>query len=307
MKMADDFHCSICGTSASPSQSIPYPNAGLELHPQKIVFCSKCEAGHSFPNIDESLLDSYYSKNPSAWEGEAQTMRDMPIHLSLGASRWDWIRRPLSPEEEPLSILDIGAGNAGFGMAVSLRHKKNIQYFAQDLDQRVLNKLKSYWPKQEGVQLNLVKNLSELNEPVELLVLSHVLEHMQNPADFLKLHLSKVRPNGLVFVEVPNQDFRFKKNLFPHLTFFNETSLKALFETCGIKPIQSGIFGGPLQKSVFSPKFPKHKKYLERTILRFRNWLPESFLIPFFRWQQATDLTSADGPWVRILGRKSHS
>jgi SAM-dependent methyltransferase len=68
----------------------------------------------------------------------------------------------------------------------------------------------------------------------DLIVLSHVLEHLHKPHDYIKKLINKLKPGGLLFVEVPNDNEKFlkTKRAFnqPHITFFSSFSLNNMFK-----------------------------------------------------------------------------
>jgi hypothetical protein len=67
----------------------------------------------------------------------------------------------------------------------------------------------------------------------DLVILSHVLEHVAAPRAFLGLVRGKLAPLGALFIEVPNQDYLHKLSLGTHLLFFSPTSLGFLLESAG--------------------------------------------------------------------------
>lgn len=76
----------------------------------------------------------------------------------------------------------------------------------------------------------------------DVVVMSHILEHLADPALVLKEVLKSMRPGGLLYVAVPNTDsFQFKLfgknwdvfNPMVHLQYFNEASLRRLLLDCG--------------------------------------------------------------------------
>ena len=128
-----------------------------------------------------------------------------------------------------MKVLDIGAGSGMFLDA--LNHEGfDIDYIAiePDLFQSSIllkkNKVQKVFSKIE----NLDKGLK-----FDLILLSHVLEHVRQPNIFIKKIISMLHPSGVLYVEVPHQDHLFKKELEPHILFFNQSSLKVLLSRYG--------------------------------------------------------------------------
>lgn len=53
----------------------------------------------------------------------------------------------------------------------------------------------------------------------DLIVISHVLEHTNDPKRFLNELSSNLKDVGFMFIEVPCQDYLFKDKEEPHLLF----------------------------------------------------------------------------------------
>jgi SAM-dependent methyltransferase len=76
----------------------------------------------------------------------------------------------------------------------------------------------------------------------DLVIMRNVIEHIQNPAEFLKTVRSVLKPRGLVAIETPNYQFSLSNALWcdfhlEHLSFFTPNSLKYLLEKCGFRVI----------------------------------------------------------------------
>ena len=70
------------------------------------------------------------------------------------------------------------------------------------------------------------------NGPYNLIVCTHVYEHLINPRDSLIEQRRLLEPNGLFYIEVPYELFiavRKRNGLSEHINFFGRTSLKNLF------------------------------------------------------------------------------
>ena len=127
---------------------------------------------------------------------------------------------------------------------------------------------------------------------------------MTEPRDFLRSALSKLAKRGCVYIDVPNQDYRFKKNVFPHLLFFNRDCLKLLMQGCGIQVSAIGCYGNSMNASPlhFSKKMAV-ERILGQIISRFRILLTEKWLIAFFSRYFDMDRQNDQGVWIRAIGQ----
>jgi len=129
------------------------------------------------------------------------------------------------------NILEVGCGPGGI-----LKHfqdKYNSQVLGIDLDQRYLD-----FGKENGVNLiNSTIEDYESKQKYDLIVVCHVLEHLNNPIDFLVKLRSLLDENGSIYIEVPSlesvKNGAYGKNLqnffhIAHISHFTEKSIQRL-------------------------------------------------------------------------------
>ena len=141
--------------------------------------------------------------------------------------------------QNPRKILDIGCG---VGLLLYLAKKRGweasgIEIFASNFAK---NKLK----------LNVINsnNLDILKDKYfDVIVVNHVLEHIENPLVILKQIKEKLNTNGFLFIGVPNIEGlfpRIQKENWPslqplaHIYQFTPKTLKLLLQKIGFKPIR---------------------------------------------------------------------
>jgi len=79
-----------------------------------------------------------------------------------------------------------------------------------------------------------IKNKNEC-APVDLLICAHTLEHVSYPSNFIKMMKEYIKPNGFIYLEVPNER---KDNPIPkvgndfheHINMFSVDSLRKVME-----------------------------------------------------------------------------
>lgn len=89
--------------------------------------------------------------------------------------------------------------------------------------------------------------------PFDVAVAYAVLEHVRNPIAFLKQIASRMEPNGLVAISVPDCTTAFENYdlsilLHEHLSYFTERSLKRIVSSAGLKivSVQAARYGGAI-------------------------------------------------------------
>lgn len=114
------------------------------------------------------------------------------------------------------SILEIGPG-VGYLAEKWLKFFPNINYSVVETDTSC-----HYSLKKLGVNVfNEIEQLPE-SSTFDLVIHSHVLEHVINPVEFLRLNTKHLKQGGVLFIDVPCNDWKFKEFDEPHLLFFDK-------------------------------------------------------------------------------------
>lgn len=99
-----------------------------------------------------------------------------------------------------------------------------------------------------GVQIDDATAGMGGNNPVDLVVMSHVLEHVSNPIAFLKSATQNLRKGGTIFIEVPCRDWEHKSIDEPHLLFFDKGPMHLMLSTLGFEHIQVSYHGQTIEQ-----------------------------------------------------------
>jgi SAM-dependent methyltransferase len=138
-------------------------------------------------------------------------------------------------------VLEIGPG-IGYFAKNWLSVNPDNQYNAVETDPSCYKSL-----SKAGVGLLTRSQMAEKNEFFDMAVLSHVLEHVSRPKDFLITILASVRKGGIVFIEVPCLDWQHKSQDEPHLLFFEKKSMNTLLTSVGFSNIQLSYHGKTIE------------------------------------------------------------
>lgn len=138
-------------------------------------------------------------------------------------------------------LLDVGCGSGQF---LSLIKHAGWQVKGIDFDPQAVAAA-----RQLGLDVDLggLDILTEQQDAYDAITLSHVIEHIFDPADALKQCFRLLRSGGMLWIETPNLDStghsRYGRNwrgLEPprHLVLFTWSSLKSLLERAGFIGIE---------------------------------------------------------------------
>jgi SAM-dependent methyltransferase len=220
--------CNICGNDDIQQIGIPsIPGKFIENRikfPEiSIVRCKYCGFYYTDPMPIEGiteLYDSQYFKSRSTeWWQKAR--REL-----IPKVRFDVIQRHLKSLKP--RFLEIGCG-PGYGLEEAKR--RNWQIYGQDVTDVFAKKIK----EKLGVEI-YVGELEQANfkeKFFDVVYLDSVIEHVSEPAKFLKEIRRIVKPDGLIYIVTPNVDAlinRFRDLIFKILRM-NKTSRLSPFES----------------------------------------------------------------------------
>lgn len=303
--------CRICGNDLpSQTKDVNYPGASSsDEGPKTILLCPNCGSGVADPMLSQGELDSLY-QGSSYWNESDELVinqQHFPIPFALAEARWNTVSdylHKMRPSGD-ISILDIGAGHGVFGLIGARKlGGRLVKYTAVEPDPVMRKAMQKTWDVQHGGEISAISNLADVSGSFDLVVMSHVLEHVSEPKEFMEMVLQKVKPGGVVFVEIPNQDYLFKKNVFPHLLFFTEKGLVKLLSRCGLGACETGIWGRDMAVSPLGNINSGPPSMFSRVVDRLLRMLPGFIAVKFYDWRFGMNIMHPQGTWIRALATK---
>lgn len=223
---------------------LPYPVADPEDVPYfrgcRIVRCVRCGLQQIEPVPSEQALVEYYggvyrARGRRTGVDSARYPFDSPWYLSRGRAVCAFLDEAgwLPDTRTDVSVLDIGAGFGHVLFALSERMPA-ARLFATEPDSdcgEFLVRIGAQVLPQGATGLPATTP----DGGFDLIVLTHVLEHLDSPTRVLAGLAGHLRPNGRVLIEVPNCPARFADQweTTPHLSFFERSSLAGCIERAG--------------------------------------------------------------------------
>ena len=125
----------------------------------------------------------------------------------------------------------------------------------------------------------------DLTGPFDLIVLSHVVEHLRNTKSLLRQIHKILAPNGEIAVAVPNVLNWHQRVLFlfgkfeytnegimdsTHLAFYTYGSARRMIESCGFKVVKAGADGNILPWGNLRRVFPRATTAINRFFCTLR-------------------------------------
>ncbi len=100
-------------------------------------------------------------------------------------------------------VIEIGCG-VGITLAIIKKHRPDVQIIAADIDSNCLQITGERVP--DAQQITIVEDhpFTDLGTGFDLIIASHVVEHLKNPYDSMKQFMEMLKPGGYLIVAVPN-------------------------------------------------------------------------------------------------------
>jgi 2-polyprenyl-3-methyl-5-hydroxy-6-metoxy-1,4-benzoquinol methylase len=209
-----------CPFCESPDYSV-YERFGSELQ-YTYVLCSNCTLVYQSPRpkYDQDFIDSAYASYYQFSENIKLEDNTTILHSSVNMFKEE-VENLLRYDTIRSNVLDIGSAMGTFLFAAKPYYKKAI-----GLD--VSAAMAAFAAKSTGAIVYL-KQFNEFvyEEKFSLIHMSHVIEHIPNPVEWLKKAATMLEVGGVLVVNVPNKfsmSFRLQ-----HL--FYKTGLKKQFSS----------------------------------------------------------------------------
>jgi 2-polyprenyl-3-methyl-5-hydroxy-6-metoxy-1,4-benzoquinol methylase len=201
----EDVNCLICGSSERDL----YENFGCDLqyHYQKCRNCSLIYLSPR-PKYDAAFIEAaygnYYQFNETLTYNDETYVKESSVRLFK-----EEIENILKYETTRNNVLDIGAAMGTFLYAAKPHYKKCV---GLDMSRQMAN----FVATNLGVEMHVVQ-FEEFEHPEKfsLIHMSHVLEHIPNPNQWLQKAKQLLDANGILVINVPNK-FSLS-NLLQHL------------------------------------------------------------------------------------------
>lgn len=199
----------------------------------KYLMCESCKSLWLNKVRNSTYDKEYYDRGKNGWlMGVVDKFSFWDRYLTLNLQRSD-------------KVLEIGFGEGKF-----LRELRSKEYgvwgverseYARERMKKILG------------EKNIFNDIKSVSEKFDVVVMYHVLEHIDNPAEYIVKIMKLLSPMGRLIVRVPNID-SWEAELagsgwyhldYPnHQILFSEAGLVKMFEDVGYKDIKSRNFFG---------------------------------------------------------------
>ena len=257
--------------------------------------CKMCGLVQMVPSPEPRAVADYYLKDyrrGGLYGSDVADVNKFPkdnlFYYNRGQSIADLVG-PYIHKEKP-QILDIGAGFGHILHAFGERHPHSTRV-AIEFSDICVQHLKSL-----GVQVftdPVEVLLPRMERRFDVIVLSHVFEHLLDPRGILDLIHASLASDGVLYVEVPNIPaeslLQYPDHVWaprfdePHITFFSASTLRKLLTSANFDPLFCDTAGAEYANiSWLRFHLPHWRWFLQRLI-------PS----PLFHWLRGQRFTQA--------------
>ena len=202
--------------------------------PLRTVICMETGLVRNDPVPSDEELAQFYSEDYRiAYKGTAKPRRRQILRNFRRVA--GYVRTHGDVLEEPVRVLDVGAGSGEFVFVMTQLGKR-----AKGIEPNAA--YAAYCREELGLDVQTAHLSPELFAPeqFDFIRLSHVLEHLNDPVKYLGQMARWLAPQGLLYVEVPNIEMDCRKRSrgrifhYAHIYNFNPWTLRTCAGLAGL-------------------------------------------------------------------------
>jgi 2-polyprenyl-3-methyl-5-hydroxy-6-metoxy-1,4-benzoquinol methylase len=216
---------------------------------QVIVICRDCGMSYTNPFLGDEVIESYY-RFMSTYDYAEHDYEYGEPHKKRSERQVAYI---LSGTGQADEVLDIGCS---IGYTLHLFRKRGSR---QVIGVEPSPSCATIAKEKFGIEIKTGPFRKEIVEGrrFDVILLSHVLEHLKHPAAVLEDVRPMLKEDGALFVEVPDIDLFDERDpyqfSFEHINYFNLQTLRNLMSRCGFAGRSSKVFENIPDTAPFYP------------------------------------------------------
>lgn len=215
---------------------------------QKVACCKSCGMVFVREYLSDEMLSKYYS-TMSTYEYAEANFTYPEAHAKRSRQQFRFISQF---NQAFLDVLDVGC-SLGYTLSLFKETGSNV------LGIEPSAKLKGIAKETYGVDVftGFIDRDFDIGERFDLVILSHVAEHLNFPLDVLVGMANALNEDGLVYVEVPSIELFDDRDLFQfsfeHINYFSYGSLSNLMHRAGFEAVDHIVFENDNGTAPFYP------------------------------------------------------
>ncbi|MCZ7399975.1 MAG: class I SAM-dependent methyltransferase [Candidatus Methanoperedens sp.] len=306
--------CIVCGSSQAK-----LIGSNPDFQKLQIAKCIGCGIVFTTPCPDTEYLSSIYSKKYREIRNETPSQMYLDNMKQRAESQRVFILSQFDLNFRNPYILDIGFGP---GILLGMFANQSNNLFGFEPDKVMYTLAKERIGSNACLYNQMFDSKSIKKYKFDLIMASHILEHIPDPVRFLTDLLSLLTEKGLIFLEVPNDSLKSVYELtkydvkgFMHLWFFQLESLINVINKAGGQVVRLTTYG-PSTKTfsyVHLSQRGWHGRiswFMDRSLFKLSGGRIglQSILQTQVDWKDAMSMENGtEGIWIRVLIVRGHS
>ena len=228
--------CPICKLSKSQLLF----KLGQKLTPYSVSICQNCGFVFQNPRWTQERLNEYYqTEYDSIHRPKGKSLEPNPENPDA-IKVFQRSQRYLPPKVR--RILDYGAGRGDVISCFRNRLPPEVDFLA--IEPSIIYRQTLIAAKFNVIDFPGVNPRFELGH-VDFIAMRHVVEHFDNPITSLIEALTLLRPNGIIYLAVPNVMHGAILDClsFPHVSYFNEATFRVLVSMLPLNVLDLKVAG----------------------------------------------------------------
>ncbi|MEM2742206.1 MAG: class I SAM-dependent methyltransferase [Nitrososphaeria archaeon] len=224
-----EIKCPSCRSSKLISLGEAYKASffcGLKIEgqiPDSLLFeCNECGLLFKYPTFSKKELDCFYSKlDIHNWDCTIEKRNDWKIAKN-------WIKNYLfSILNDEITVLDVACWTGNF--LESLKDNKKLKLYGVEI-----NPTARKIAEEKGITIiaNDILDLNRADYKFDIITAFDIIEHLQNPYEFMSILKNIVKENGIIIIATGNSDSlawrimgknKYVYSAYPeHISFINK-------------------------------------------------------------------------------------
>lgn len=278
-----------------------------------IVSCQKCNLIYVNPRLKEpekiywGNIDKYFKEAKLIFEGRARHHRDSNYIEDLK------LIHKYKPTGE---FLDVGT-NMGF----FLRNAKNRGWnlYGVEPSPSLSEAARKYFGL--NVKTAFLENAGFKDDFFDVVTMTDVFEHVSDPGGVLTEARRILKPDGIIFIKVPNGNFNlFKFNLaritgrltdydlfdsYEHVVHYSDRTIRLMLKKYGFKTIKMAI-GRPIQVPVWHNYVGQYYQYPSPWIIDFKRQTARNilYILSLIEYRVRLNKVGCLAPNIIVIAKK---
>ncbi|HCE68583.1 MAG TPA: hypothetical protein DER40_14055 [Geobacter sp.] len=230
---SDKPTCRFCGSAELHETIGPVLRSGALC---SVFFCDQCSIGMTWPQPDAATLVRLYA--PGEYRADRGKRFIAPIEFLFELHK-KWLIWRINSSMKSGRMLDVGCGS-GFLASLFAGAGWDVTGVERDDDTAI--------HARETYRIAVVTDIDHARGPFDLIMVNHVLEHLDDPLRMLEKCRELLAPGGRLIIAVPNFSSLqakvggagwFHLDMPFHLYHFSEQGLVGLLHKAGFSVVES--------------------------------------------------------------------